>query len=247
MRIIPVLDLKHGQVVRGVAGRREEYRPLCSPLADSAEPLAIARAFRDHFGLGELYIADLDAIAGCPPAIDLFQALQRDEFKLLVDAGLRNAADAKALLAIEASGIVAGLETLVGPHVLPDLIDQVGPSRLVFSLDLRHGQPVTTAGTWRKSSPRTITAEVMAQGVRRLLVLDLARVGVRSGTGTEELCAWIREIYPIVELLAGGGVRGREDLERLRLAGVDGVVVASALHEGRLEELSVAREQTSED
>jgi phosphoribosylformimino-5-aminoimidazole carboxamide ribotide isomerase len=234
MRIIPVLDLMHGQVVRGVGGQRHQYRPQRSPLVDSADPLATARAFRDHFSLSELYIADLDAIAGYPPAINTFQLLQGDGFKLLIDAGVRTASDATALLAVEVSSIVAGLETIVGPHAIPDLISQVGPTRLVFSLDLKNGQPLTAAAAWRNSSPATIAAEVVAMGVRRLLVLDLARVGVGGGTGTEVLCEWINEKCPTVEVLAGGGVRGRDDLERLRLAGVDGVLVASALHQGRL-------------
>jgi phosphoribosylformimino-5-aminoimidazole carboxamide ribotide isomerase len=234
MRIIPVLDLMRGLVVHGIAGRRQEYRPIKSPIAETPDPLEIARAIRNHFGLGELYIADLDAIAGCRPAIHVFRTLQDDGFNLLIDAGLRNADDAMPLLALELGGIVAGLETLGGKRELADLVGQVGRSRLVFSLDLKNGQPLTTAAEWRGSSPSTIAAEVMAMGISRFLVLDLARVGTGSGTGTEEICAKVRETCPLGELLAGGGVHGRQDLERLRLAGVDGVLVASALHDGTL-------------
>jgi phosphoribosylformimino-5-aminoimidazole carboxamide ribotide isomerase len=74
----------------------------------------------------------------------------------------------------------------------------------------------------------------MARGVRRLLVLDLARVGVSAGTGTEAVCARLAAAHAEVEILAGGGVRGPEDLDRLRRSGVKGVLVASALHEGKL-------------
>ena len=62
MPILPVLDLKQGQVVRGIAGRREEYRPIVSKLTTSSRPLDVARAFREHFRFDELYVADLDAI-----------------------------------------------------------------------------------------------------------------------------------------------------------------------------------------
>jgi hypothetical protein len=68
MRIIPVMDLMAGQVVRGIAGRRAEYRPLVSPLCGSSAPLEVARAFRG-LGFSEMYLADLDAIAGATPAI----------------------------------------------------------------------------------------------------------------------------------------------------------------------------------
>src|SRR5207253_1947746 len=64
MRILPVLDLQNGVVVRGLAGRRAEYRPVVSRLTTSHQPLDIAQAFRDIFGFEHLYLADLDAIAG---------------------------------------------------------------------------------------------------------------------------------------------------------------------------------------
>ena len=41
MRILPVLDLKGGQVVRGLAGRRQEYQPIRSRLTPSCQPLAV--------------------------------------------------------------------------------------------------------------------------------------------------------------------------------------------------------------
>ena len=42
MQIIPVLDLLGGQVVRGVGGRREAYRPVRSVLTTSSEPRQVA-------------------------------------------------------------------------------------------------------------------------------------------------------------------------------------------------------------
>ena len=64
MRIIPVLDLKGGVAVHAVRGRREDYTPVRSVLAGSADPVALARAFSTALGCRECYVADLDAIAG---------------------------------------------------------------------------------------------------------------------------------------------------------------------------------------
>ena len=74
----------------------------------------------------------------------------------------------------------------------------------------------------------------MALGVRRMIVLDLARVGIGEGTGTEKLCARLTAAHPSLEVIAGGGVRGPEDLRRLTGCGVRTALVASALHDGRL-------------
>jgi phosphoribosylformimino-5-aminoimidazole carboxamide ribotide isomerase len=238
MRILPVLDLMHGQVVRGVGGRRHEYRPVESRLTSSAEPLAIARAFRKHFGFDELYLADLDAIAGAPPALGAICELQDNGFRLLVDAGLRATADAVPLLTAGVGGVIAGLETVAGPEAFAGLVAGVGAQRLVFSLDLKDGRPLAAAD-W-PAEPWAIALAALAAGAARFLVLDLARVGTGAGTGTEDLCRRLRRESGVTELLAGGGVRGADDLRRLRDSGVDGVLVASALHDGRLTRADLA-------
>ena len=71
-------------------------------------------------------------------------------------------------------------------------------------------------------------------GVKRMIVLDLADVGVHQGPRTEVLCRRLRHQHPDLELTAGGGVRGPDDLNRLKECGVNLVLVASALHDGRL-------------
>ena len=62
--IIPVLDLKHGDVVRARAGDRANYRPIATPLASGSTPRSVARGLLRLAPFRTLYIADLDAIAG---------------------------------------------------------------------------------------------------------------------------------------------------------------------------------------
>jgi phosphoribosylformimino-5-aminoimidazole carboxamide ribotide isomerase len=232
MRVVAVLDLQDGQVVRGVGGRRQDYRPIVSRLTSGASPVDVARGLRDHLGLQELYLADLDAISGARPALETISALQHEGFQLWVDVGLRKAADAHCLIQAGVATVVAGLETLSGPDELAALAAELG-NRLVFSLDLRNGKPLGDRWRW-ESDAWSIARQALAQGVRRLLVLDLARVGLGAGIGTEELCARLAAVHPGLDLSAGGGVRGRDELERLQTAGVSVALVASALHDGRL-------------
>jgi phosphoribosylformimino-5-aminoimidazole carboxamide ribotide isomerase len=192
----------------------------------------IARAFREHFGFDELYLADLDAIGGQTPALHLYDALKADGFRLWVDAGLRHAAHATPLLEHGVDNLIVGLETCSGPTMLVELLAQ--RANLVFSLDLKGGQALAAPGAWPEGDPFAIAAGVMALGVRRLLVLDLAQVGVGAGVGTELLCRSLRASYPELELAAGGGVRGPEDVDVMADSGVDWLLVASALHDGRL-------------
>lgn len=233
MRILPALDLRGGVVVRGVGGRRDEYRPLVSRLTPSCRPADVAAALRTAFGLTELYLADLDAIGGAAPALATYAALHGLGFRLWVDAGIVMATEAAPLADAGVAGVVAGLETLAGPDVLAELCRRYG-DRLVFSLDLKGGAPLGNPDAWGGTDPLTVAGRAISAGVRRVIVLDLVRVGGGTGTGTEELCRELAARHPGVEILAGGGVRDVADLRRLRACGVGGVLVASALHDGRL-------------
>ena len=234
MQILPVLDLKQGTVVRGIGGRRDQYRPIVSRLTPSSAPLEVARALRDHFGFQELYLADLDAIMGQPPAWAIYQALHLDGFHLWVDAGLRKLEEARLLHQAGVRTMVAGLETVAGPQVLANLCAEYGSECIVFSLDLKAGISLGNKEVWASANPEEIAALAYTAGVRRILVLDLANVGAGKGTGTLELCRKLSSTYPQMKLAAGGGIAGMDDVQQLAASGVSTVLIASALHDGRI-------------
>lgn len=222
-----------GDVVRGVGGRRQEYRPIVSRLTPSSRPLDVALAIREHFGIGECYLADLDAIAGGEPVWPIYTILRDAGFRLWIDAGVRRVTQACHLADAGVESIVVGLETVEGPRQLADIAHTLG-ERMVFSLDLRQGEPLGNRDLWGGRDAESIAVEAVRCGVRRLLVLDLARVGLGGGTGTRNLCARLSAAFPNVEISAGGGVRNRSDLEELIAYGARIALTASALHDGRL-------------
>ncbi len=235
MHILPVLDLLDGVVVRGVGGRRDEYRPVVSRLVDRPDALSVARAFRDQLGLTRLYVADLDAIVRQRPNRDLYRLLANEGFDLMIDAGLRSLESAAELLASGAAQVIAGLETWPGPDELARLCKAIGTKRVIFSLDLKHGVPLGELSRWQNDEPLSIAIRAIGAGVSELIVLDLASVGGSSGVATTELCTKLRNMYPELRLITGGGIRTARDIEGLaHQLGVDSVLVASALHDGAI-------------
>lgn len=234
MQILPVLDLLDGVVVRGVQGRREAYRPVESRIVQTSDPVSVARAFRDQFGLSRLYVADLDAILHGRPNHDVYRALAALDFQLLVDAGLRSVEAAEQLLGEGAHRVIAGLETWPGPEQLARLCARIGRERVVFSLDMQNGEPMGDSVSWGGRAPFGIACQALESGAQELIVLDLAQVGSDAGLSTDDLCRSLIERFPEVRVITGGGVRGLSDLARLSRMGVSGVLVASALHDGRI-------------
>ena len=141
MRLIPVLDVLNGVVVRGVGGRRSEYRPVVSRLTSSTDPVEVARVLVRTFHPTEVYLADLDAIAGAPPAVTVYRAIRELGPCLWVDAGVLDGGGAERVAAADCD-VVAGLETVPGPAALREVVTAVGADRVVFSLDLRDGVPL---------------------------------------------------------------------------------------------------------
>ena len=105
---------------------------------------------------------------------------------------------------------------------------------VIFSLDMTAGTPMTNPSDWPDPTPTGLAETAIASGVRRLIVLDLAGVGTGTGPPTLELCQQIRSRHHAVELITGGGIRNQDDIAAAAAAGVDAVLVASALHDGSL-------------
>ncbi|HEY3011390.1 MAG TPA: HisA/HisF-related TIM barrel protein [Gemmatimonadales bacterium] len=243
MQIIPVLDIAGGIAVHAQAGDRTGYAPLESDLVPGqvGDAVAVLRAFHAILGIYQCYVADLDAIQGGAVQRTLLRELA--EFHtgfagaLLVDAGTHLPEGALEVLSCGASEVVVGLETLHAFSDLRSIVGVVGASRVVFSLDLRLGNPVlhNTLQDARGAGPDPVrlAEQAAGTGVASILVLDLGRVGTGCGVDLG-LLESLRRLLPDVRLLAGGGVLTRRDLERMRDAGCDGALVASAIHTGRL-------------
>ena len=243
MRVIPVIDLKGGAAVHAVRGQRERYRPLRSGLVAGSDPLRVARAFRGELELDELYVADLDAIAGGPPHRAALAALAQ-EARVMVDAGVTDLAAARPLLELGVARVVIGTETLANEAALERMTDLP----LVLSLDFRAGRLLSPDSELARLDPSEALARLARSGVREVIVLDLARVG--SGAGPQvELVGELCTRFPDLELLAGGGVRDLADLRALAAGGAAGALVATALHGGAIrgEELRALSRRLSPD
>jgi phosphoribosylformimino-5-aminoimidazole carboxamide ribotide isomerase len=232
MRVIPVIDLKGGVAVHAVRGERERYRPLRSRIAEGADPVDVTRAVRDALGLHELYVADLDAIAGGEGHACVLEALAR-EARAMVDAGAATPAGVARLLELGAARVIVGTESLPGIDAFRALRSELPDAPLVVSLDLRAGAVLSPDPALAGLGPAEALARLADAGAREAIVLDLARVG--SGEGPDvALIGELRARVPEVELLAGGGVRNVGDLGALADAGAAGALVATAIHAGAI-------------
>ena len=247
MRVLPVIDLQAGVAVHGRAGQRHAYRPVESVLVDGADPLQLAEGYRERLGIDELYVADLDAIADPHrPLSPVHQSLLDAGFSLWLDAGIRAATQIDRLgdPLHRSLTIVLGLETVARREVISAALSRLGPERVVISLDMDAAVPRTPVAEWQGLDALSVARRLIELGARRLILLDIRRVGTWQGPGTGDLTRRLREQDPTLQIICGGGIRGLEDAERLAVLGCDAVLLATCLHNGQIGRAEIERLRT---
>jgi phosphoribosylformimino-5-aminoimidazole carboxamide ribotide isomerase len=241
MKVIGVIDLRGGQAVHARQGVRDRYEPVQHGAAGPIAPgdaTALAWSYVRTLGISELYAADLDAILGGAPNDAIVHTLAAIR-PLWLDAGISSVEQAGRLHTLGADRLIVALETLPSFHALRAICDAF-PGAVAFSLDLRNGVPLNAkAGRHATERPEDIAKRAADAGASSVIVIDLARVGSNAGIDLDVVRA-VRTAVPGASLLAGGGIRGAEDLRDLADAGCDAVLVATALQDGRIGAADVA-------
>jgi phosphoribosylformimino-5-aminoimidazole carboxamide ribotide isomerase len=229
MQIVPVMDLKGGVVVRARHGERAAYRPIETPLSPTSEPADVAAGLMALHAFKALYVADLDAIERRGNHEGTLAKLSENHpsLSLWVDNGCAKIAPAERLLAaLPGASLVIGSESQRDLELLRRL--RKSP-RIILSLDFR-GEAFL--------GPEELLAgpELWPE---RVVIMTLARVGGDAGPDLETFVeikarAGSRQIY------LAGGLRNRGDLAAVKASGAAGILVASALHDGRLSAADLA-------
>ena len=234
--VYPAIDLRGGRCVRlvqGDFGRTREY---------DADPVERALEW-ERRGARALHVVDLDgAREGRLVQLDLVGEIMHSVgVPVQVGGGVRSLEDLRAVRRAGASRVVIGTAAVQKRELRLRAVEELAAD-LVVAVDARDGI-VATHG-WRSSSGvgvLDLAEELAADGVATVLYTDVSRDGTSSGAALEETAAVAR----LVPTIASGGVRGTGDVLALsKITGVVGVIVGTALYEGRvaLEELVEAAE-----
>src|SRR5262245_11761144 len=167
MRIIGVVDLLGGRAVQARGGERHAYQPVTSvggvPVPEG-DAVTIAHGYLTQLGVGELYVADLDAILGRAPNDGIVMTLATIGTRLWLDSGVSSIDRAERAIACGATRVVVGLETLGSFGALSEICRTVDGQRVAFSLDLKNGVPL--APLIPSDHPETLVARAADAGVR---------------------------------------------------------------------------------
>ncbi|HXS74275.1 MAG TPA: imidazole glycerol phosphate synthase subunit HisF [Rhodanobacteraceae bacterium] len=234
-RIIPCLDVKDGEVVKGVRFRDHVV------IGGIVE---LARRYRDD-GADELVFYDIAASPrGCGLQPEWVERVARElDVPFTVAGGIRSVADARAVLHAGADKISINSPALERPELIDELASEFGSQCVVVGVDsLRDadgewhvrqytGDPDKTRALMRSTLDWIVEAQ--QRGAGEIVLNCMGHDGVRAGYDIEQLCA-VRKSCE-VPLIASGGAGTMEHFRDVfDEADVDGALAASVFHGGAI-------------
>jgi phosphoribosylformimino-5-aminoimidazole carboxamide ribotide isomerase len=235
VRLYPAIDILGGNAVRLVKGDFDAKKVY------DEDPLSAARGWTDA-GARFLHVVDLDgAKRGEPVNIEhLRQIASELGVPVQYGGGLRSAEAVERALAAGATRVILGTVAFTDPELLLRVLDSHEPEQILVAVDVRGGH-VATHG-WLQTTEvraRDAFANLYEQGVRHFVFTNIDHDGMLDGPNRDE-AIWVAQAAGEGSLIFSGGIGTLADLQtladlrqELQLERLDGVIVGTALYEGR--------------
>jgi len=220
MLIIPVIDIYDGNVVHAHAGQRESYKNIQSPLCHGSNPLVILKALLSLHPFTTIYIADLNAIKDEGNNNGIIAQLMHDYPAICFWLD-------KGICAFPSPHPLAQLRRVVGSETgitRAELLNQYKSSDTILSLDFFNNEFMGERAVLENG-------DVWPDDI---IVMSLDRVGTNLGPEISRLDQ-IQALAGNKRVYAAGGVRCEDDLQSLCRRNISGVLLATTLHNGKID------------
>ncbi|OCG78020.1 imidazole glycerol phosphate synthase subunit HisF [Gilliamella sp. Occ4-3] len=231
-RIIPCLDVRDGQVVKGVQFRNHEIIGDIVPLAKKyAEEGADELVFYDITASSDGRVVDKSWIAKIAEVIDI---------PFCVAGGIKTVEDAGQILTFGADKISINSPALADPSLITRLADRYGVQCIVVGIDSWYDKQSNNYHVYQFTGDekRTVATkwntldwvqEVQKRGAGEIVLNMMNQDGVRNGYDIIQLNA-VREVCNVPLIASGGAGTIEHFLQAFNEAQVDGALAASVFH-----------------
>ncbi|WP_213991128.1 imidazole glycerol phosphate synthase subunit HisF [Sodalis sp. dw_96] len=231
-RIIPCLDVRDGQVVKGVQFRNHEIIGDIVPLARRyAEEGADELVFYDITASSDDRVVDQSWVERVAEVIDI---------PFCVAGGIKTLEQAGRILSFGADKISINSPALADPTLITRLADRFGVQCIVVGIDTWFDADSGTYQVNQYTGDETRTkvtqwltpdwvTEAQQRGAGEIVLNMMNQDGVRNGYDLNQL-KLIRELCHVPLIASGGAGTPEHFLEAFRDAEVDGALAASVFH-----------------
>lgn len=231
-RIIPCLDVRNGQVVKGVQFRNHEIIGDIVPLAKRyAQEGADELVFYDITASSDGRVVDKSWVAKVAEVIDI---------PFCVAGGIKTVEDAGQILTFGADKISINSPALANPNLITQLANRYGVQCVVVGIDTWYDQQSNNYHVYQFTGDekRTVATkwntldwvkEVQKRGAGEIVLNMMNQDGVRNGYDLAQLKA-VREVCHVPLIASGGAGTMEHFLQAFNEPDVDGALAASVFH-----------------
>jgi len=230
-RIIPCLDVKDGQTVKGTHFKH---------LREAGDPVALGKAYSEA-GADELVFLDITATHEGRKTFTQVVSRVAEELSIpfTVGGGISELADVERLLTAGADKVSVNSAALRRPELISQIARRFGSQVVVCAIDAREVAP----GEWRcyVNGGRVPTEhdlfewarEAADRGTGEILFTSMDHDGTQRGYANEAL-ARLSDELPIPVIASGGAGTMKDFLDAFTLGKADAALAASVFHFGQI-------------
>ena len=237
-RIIPCLDIKDGQTVKGINFLE---------LRDVGDPVALGRRYAEE-GADELVYLDISAtMEGRKTFAELVTRIAANiNIPFTVGGGIASVDDAGRLLAAGADKVTVNSAAVANPNLISDIASKYGDQFIVVAIDAKQIDGtwrVTTHGGHRLSERELFSwaREAEQRGAGEILFTSMDHDGTKNGYPCDTY-ARLSEMLSIPVIASGGAGTAQHIADVLTIGHADAALAASIFHYGEIPIPTLKRE-----
>ena len=229
-RIIPCLDVKDGETVKGINFVQ---------LRSAGDPVELGKAY-SRAGADELVFLDITAsFEGRKTFTTMVtQVAQQLNIPFTVGGGINELADVERMLYAGADKVSINSAALRNPHLIEEVATRFGSQVCVVAIDAR-----LDADGWhcylkggRERTERSLfewAHEIQERGAGEILFTSMNHDGVKNGYANEALAQLADNLN--IPIIASGGAGKKEHFRDVFIEGhADAALAASVFHFGEI-------------
>ena len=232
IQVIPSIAIRKGKVVKMRKGDPSSEKAYDENVLD------LAKRFEDH-GIEVIHLVDLDgAEQGSPQNYFVLEAIAgHTKLKIDFTGGICTDGDIQNAYEYGAAYITASSIAVTNPTLFASWIISHGREKMTLGADVTDivSKKIAFRG-WQQKSDVMFFDHLQYfydRGLKYVKCTDISRDGVLEGPAFEFYHEVIDK-FPEYKILASGGVRGIDDIDKLNDMGIFAVIFGKAYYEGIL-------------